>query len=195
MNINEIREYQSNFESSRRNLTSEFRSINKLRIKFTKDFSVKEISKLKIDKYVIGRGKPTFCHRIENELNAWGNIHNSPAIKFGVYYGIRDGSKDKDYQFAKRFGDDFSKAFLNVKLSILELIKSKNNLALLKENPISPMFKGKILSVYFPNEFLNIYSASHLNYFINNLGLVNESKSELDKQNGINGVRTHYLLI
>ena len=44
------------------------------------------------------------------------------------------------------------------------------------------MFKGKILSVYYPNDFLNIFSAKHLNYFINILGLDNESKSELDKQ-------------
>jgi len=183
MNIDELREYQSNFESTRRSLSTEFKSINKLRSKFKKDFSVNVIKQLKKDDYVIGKGKPTFCNRIENELNAWGNIHNSPAIKFGVYYGVRNGSVNKAYQFAIKHGENFNKAFSNVKLSILDLIKNKNHLELLKKNLISPMFKGKILSVYFPDKFLNIYSASHLNYFINNLGLVVESKSELDKQN------------
>ena len=44
------------------------------------------------------------------------------------------------------------------------------------------MFKGKILSVYYPNQFLNIYSAKHLNHFINILSLDNSSKQELHKQ-------------
>lgn len=44
------------------------------------------------------------------------------------------------------------------------------------------MFKGKILSVYYPDDFMNIFSAKHLNYFIDNLCIENSSRSELDKQ-------------
>lgn len=59
--------------------------------------------------------------------------------------------------------------------------QKNNDFEILKKNPISPMYKGKILSVYYPDDFLNIFSAKHLNYFINIFGLDNDSKSELDK--------------
>lgn len=170
-----------NFEKVRLNFKSEFDQINRLRIKFVKDYSINKISNFELEEYIIGKRNPTFCHRIENELNSWGDIHNSRAIKFGVYFGRR-GSEERKYQFAKKFGANLDLAFENVKESIIELIENPDNLELLKRNSISPMFKGKILSVYYPNLYLNIFSSSHLDYFINVLGIENYSNSELDKQ-------------
>ena len=184
MNTNEIREHQIDFEKIRTDLSSEFKELNKLREKFTKDYTVERIKLFKLDDYVIGKGNPSFCNRIENELNSWGNIHGSTAKKFGIYYGTDGDDKEKKYRIGKAiFGTSIDNALESVKSSIIELIKNKDNTSLLNNNSISPMFKGKILSVYYPKTFLNIFSASHLNYFINILGLENNSKSELDKQN------------
>lgn len=52
----------------------------------------------------------------------------------------------------------------------------------LKKNPISPMYKGKILSLYFPEKFLNTFSLTYLKYFLRELGLEYNLNNELDLQ-------------
>lgn len=183
MKITELRDYQIEFEKIRADFNSEFKEINGLRKKFTSDYSTSRIRTLTLDEYVTGKGGQTFCNQIENDLNEWGNIHGSFATKFGLYYGkFGKNSKSKYRIGRKEYGTDENVALKKILSAIIELIENKDDLAILKKNPISPMFKGKILSVYYPNEFLNIFSAKHLNYFINNLGLDNDSKLELDKQ-------------
>ena len=183
MKISELREYQVEFEKFRADISSEFKGLFKLVGKFKKDYPIETIRHLELDDYVTGKGAPSFCNRIENELNDWGNIHGSTAKKFGIYYGVDGDDKDKKYRIGKRaFGFSVEEAFTNVKSSVIELIENHTNSGVLKKNPISPMFKGKILSIYFPEEFLNIFSSTHLDYFINCLGLENNSSSEIDKQ-------------
>ncbi len=183
MNINELRELQIDFEKLKLEVKSEFKHINSVRKKFVKDYPLNKITLMTKDDFVIGKGNSSFCNRMENELNGWGNIHGSPAIKFGLYFGKLGEDKDRKYRIGKKsFGINENNALSNILNSIKELIENPDDIELLKSNPISPMFKGKILSVYHPDKFLNIFSASHLNYFINLLGLDNTSKSELDKQ-------------
>ena len=184
MNITELRELQTEFELIRKDINSEFKNIEALRKKFVKNYTVDKILNLKLDEYVVGKDdKSTFCNRIENELNQWGNIHGSNAKKFGLYFGVLGNDIERKYRIGKRrFGTDYNKALQEILNSIKELLENMDNTELIKRNPISPMFKGKILSVYFPNDFLNIFAASHLNYFINNLAINNNSKSEIDKQ-------------
>lgn len=183
MKIIELRDYQIEFEKIRADFNSGFKELNSLRKKFTSDYPTSRIRILTLDEYVTGKGGQTFCNRIENDLNEWGNIHGSFATKFGVYFGkFGKNSKSKYRIGRKEYGTDENVALKKILSAIIELIDNKDDLEILKKNPISPMFKGKILSVYYPNEFLNIFSAKHLNYFINNLGLDNYSKSELDKQ-------------
>jgi len=183
MKITELRDYQIEFEKIRADYNSGFKEINALRKKFTIDYPINEITKLTKDQYVIGKGDSTFCNRIENDLNDWGNIHGSPAIKFGLYFGKYGQDKTRKYRIGrKEYGTDENIALKKILFAIVELLENKNDFDILKKNPISPMYKGKILSVYYPNDFLNIFSAKHLNYFINVLGLDNDSKSELDKQ-------------
>ncbi len=183
MKKNELREFQVEFEKIRTDFSSEFKVINKLRKRFITDYPIKEIEKLTKDEYVTGKGNSTFCNRIENELNDWGNIHGSTAGKFGLYFGKYGDDKTRKYRIGrKEYGTDEDKALKKILSAIVELLENKDDFEILKKNPISAMFKGKILSVYYPNDFLNIFSEKHLNYFINFLGLDNDSKSELDKQ-------------
>lgn len=183
MKLAELREYQIEFEKVRADVKSDFEEINSLREKFVSDYPIDEIPNLTKDEYVVGKGDSTFCNRIENELKEWGDIHGSPAIKFGLYFGRYGDDKTRKYRIGRQeYGSDEDEALKNILSAIVTLLKNKDDIEILKECPISPMFKGKILSVYYPNQFLNIYSAKHLNYFINILGLDNDSRSELDKQ-------------
>ena len=100
-----------------------------------------------------------------------------------MYFGKYGQDKTRKYRIGrKEYGKDEDIALKKILSAIVELLENKDDFEILKKNPISPMYKGKILSVYYPNDFPNIFSAKHLNYFINNLGLDNDSKSELDKQ-------------
>jgi len=183
MQIKKLREYQVDFEKTRISFHSEHKELFKLRDRFIKDYTTKMISSLNLDDYVAGKGFVIFCNRIENELNDWGNIHGSFAKKFGIYYGVDGIDKVKKYRIGKvEFGTSIGIAFEKVKFFIVELIENENNFDILKKNLISPMFKGKILSIYHLDKFLNIFFATYLDYFINELGLENNSKSELDKQ-------------
>ena len=184
MQVSELREYQAEFEKYRTEISSKNKELFKLVKRFRKEFSPEKIKNLSLDEYITGKQNPsTFCNRIENELNNWGNIHGSTAKKFGIYFGVDGDDKDKKYRVGKlAFGTSTSDAFDKVKQSIIQLLESHNNIKVIKNNLISPMFKGKILSIYYPEDYLNIFSSSHLNYFINFLGIENTSKSEIDKQ-------------
>ncbi|MGU3377652.1 hypothetical protein [Chryseobacterium sp. M5A1_1a] len=107
MKITELRDYQTVFEKIKANYNSEFKEINRLRKKFTIDYPIDEIINLTKDEYVIGKGDSTFCNRIENDLNNWGNIHGSPAIKFGLYFGKYGKDKTRKYRIGrKEYGTD-----------------------------------------------------------------------------------------
>ena len=142
----------------------------KAREAFVEDFTLKRIAMMSLDEYVIGRGdKSSFCYRIERELGPLGHITGQPSNKFGVWYSKQNG----DYKAEPRFGDDISEAFGLVKDYIIELIEagSREDFDTIIKNPISAMFKGKILSTYFPETYLNIFSKAHLKHYLIALNL------------------------
>ncbi|MBP1614205.1 MAG: hypothetical protein H6Q13_1653 [Bacteroidetes bacterium] len=64
MNINELRQAQADYfveETIERR-----KDLHTIRARFTRDFSVKQITEMSIDDYIIGKNiKTTFCYRIE----------------------------------------------------------------------------------------------------------------------------------
>lgn len=99
MNLTELREYQSDFEVIRKDHDKEFKETDSLRKKFVKDFTVDRIKNLSLDEYVVGKGdSSSFCNRIENELNLWGNIHGNNARKFGLYFGAFGKDVERKYR-------------------------------------------------------------------------------------------------
>ena len=115
--MDKVREYQTTIEKYKETE----KRIEKLRLKFTNDYKIKQIIDLKLEEYVVGMGKKdTFCYRIETELDELGDIHGSPAIKFGVYFGIRGGDKKPKYHVSEsKYGKNPNKA--------LEIIKENKN--------------------------------------------------------------------
>ncbi len=165
-------------------------NMEKLRKSFVKDYPIKSIKSLALDEYVIGKGasNKSFCYRVEWELDQLGKIVGSPARKFGLWYGrVNKSDKTNEYRCVKKFGENYLAAFEAVKneISNLLLAGEVDDFSELRSNKISPMFKGKLLYIYYPQKFLPIYAESHLHYFLNKMNLVSDSVSELDMQKTI----------
>lgn len=158
-----------------------------MRKAFVTDYTIQNIINMTKDEYVVGLGrKDTFCYRLETELQELGDIHGATSYKFGMYYGKSGDDLEDKYRTAKsKFGEYPDEAFEKIKKQIVFLIVAgqKNDLSGIRECKIAPMFRGKILSTYFPDKYLPIFSKAHLEYFTIKIGLSNnESEDEIDKQ-------------
>jgi len=178
-----IKTFSTQIEESRQRE----KELEGLRKVFVEDYNIKNIIKMKKEDYVVGLGrKDTFCYRIENELQELGNIHGSSSSKFGIYYGKRGSDTEEKYRTAKtKFGEDPDEAFEKIKeeISLLIVAGKEENINYIRKSKIAPMFRGKILSTYFPNKYLPIFSEPHLDYFIAKLGLsIEEGEDDIDKQ-------------
>lgn len=127
-------------------------------------FPLKNITNITLDEYVIGRGTVSFCACVEAKTKAWANMQGATANKFGIYFGKTNSDSTMKYRFTKKFGANQKEAFGNVKEALLNLVKDGEllNFERIDNNPLSQMFKAKILSLYFPNEYINICSADHI---------------------------------
>ncbi len=161
----------------------------KLRKRFVKDYTTEKIARLSLDQYVIGRGREnkSFCYRIERELDRLGRISGSPAIKFGIYYGITKTDRNRKYRHSKIWGKTPKEAFRKIKQAIINLIIAgeRNDFEVIRNSKISPMFLGKILFVYNPEKYSMVYSKDHLLYFISELNLICKSKDNIDLQQSL----------
>lgn len=176
INTEQLRELQTDFEQKFAN-QSQYKRLEKLRRNFEKRFPRNKISQLKPDDYVQGkRNEKSFCYWVEWKLADLGNIQGTPAKKFGVYYS----KKKNSFQFTEEFKSNENPfgAVLNEIISLLDAAE-KDDIERVRSAKISPMFKGKLLFLYFPKKFLNIYSKGHIDYFLGQLRL-NEPGSKLD---------------
>ncbi|HEY5232339.1 MAG TPA: DUF3883 domain-containing protein [Verrucomicrobiae bacterium] len=177
INTEQLRELQAEFEPTRLANQSKYKKLEKLRRIFERCFPHNRISQLKLDNYVQGKGsKKSFCYWVEWKLADLGNIQRTPTKKFGVYYS----KKKNSFQFTKEFQNRENPfgAVLNEITSLLDAAE-KNDIARVQSAKISPMFKGKLLFLYFPKRFLNIYSERHIDHFLSQLRL-GEPESNLD---------------
>ena len=129
---------------------------------------------MKLDDYVIGHQSPTFCTHVEVKTRPWANIQGATANKFGIYFGKTKDDANKKYRFTAKFGSTAEEAFHAVKKALMALIQLGQapdlDFSAIDESPLSQMFKAKILSLYFPERFLNVCSADHLRLLASELG-------------------------
>jgi hypothetical protein len=155
-----LRAFEKNYDPDREARAEQSRG------EFLESFPIARLNRLKVDDYVIGLQRPTFCDRVEVKTRPWAVIQGSTAIKFGIYFGATKSDASKEYRFAKKFGDDSTTAFRAVRAALVALVRLGNDplidFAKIDANPLSQMFKAKILSLYFPNKFINACSAEHL---------------------------------
>lgn len=142
---------------------------------FIKAYPVTTLSKLSLDKYVIGHQNPaSFCYLVEAGSKAWANIQGATSRKFGVYFGKIKSDPTRKYRFAERFGRNENEAFAGVKEALLHLVAlgamDPTDFKAIDANPLSQMFKAKILSLYYPDRFLAVCSSEHLEMLGGTLG-------------------------
>ena len=168
MNYQELKEAKQSFRIY--TLEKEYQSLYKLRKDFVHRFTPEKIASMSIDEYVVGKqSKKSFCYILEHTLKGLGNFSGQYSTKFGVWYS----SEQQEYKFEPRLGEDYKQAFKEVCTQILNLLeagKIHDNDAIIK-NRLNSLLKGKILSVYYPDNYLNIFSREHLDYYLKALDL------------------------
>lgn len=151
-------------------LENERQVLYQARHKFVKKFSPKFIANMSIDDYVYGKGESTFCYKLERTLANLGSINTRFGYKkFGVWW-----SKDEcSYKFDPLFGKTYLEAFENVRKALLKLLEdgAAEDYKSISTCPIYSLVLGKILSVYYPEKYLNIFSSRHLNHYLISLDL------------------------
>jgi len=186
MNIHDLREAQARYENRMDEVLTSREDLYQLRISFSRYFNQNRIKNMSIDDYVAGVELPekgfNFCYGLERQLDGLGRIIGATAFKFGVYYGRTKSDDNYEYRFTQKFGNSYKEAFQNVKIAILQLLNSGQleDIEAIVKNPLSPMFKGKILCTYFPERYLNVFSYDHLNYFLTQLDLDTKKLIESD---------------
>jgi hypothetical protein len=161
--------FEAEYDASREDLALQSRGA------FLKAFPLKRLGDLTVDTYVIGLQSPTFCSYVEAKTRYWAAIQGSPAFKFGIYFGRTKSDPNKQYHWTRKFGNSAEGAFVAVKTALLNLVRegarSTPDFAILDKNPLSQMFKAKILSLYFPERFLAVCGKEHLEVIGGELGL------------------------
>jgi len=165
----ELRIRQTRFEPERQANQSRYRELEKLRKEFELKFPPSEIRLLRLDDYVEGKGsKNSFCYWVEWKTSELGRIQGSNASKFGVFFD----KKKQRYAFISRFeSEGAAVAFLREEISRLLEAGRANNLEAIRKLKLSPMFKGKILFLYYPQRYLNVFSEDHIDHFLREAGL------------------------
>ena len=165
------------------------KELEKLRLQFVKDYNIKTIMNMKLEEYVVGlQRKDTFCYRLETELKELGDMHGSTATKFGVYYGKKGANSEIKYRFTNKFGKNLEEAFDKVKeeIVLLYIAGEKSDYNAIINSKFGDLVRGKILSVFFPEKYIAIFSEEHLDHFMNCLSIpANPNYDIIDKQNAI----------
>lgn len=140
---------------------------------FLRSFPLSRIKNMSLDEYVIGKGTASFCAHVEAKTKAWASIQGATSIKFGIYFGKTWSDPKKQYRFAKKFGENKAEVFHAVKNELISLITAgqSKNFREIDNNRLSQMFKAKILSLYFPDLYLNICSSGHIEQLAQELGI------------------------
>jgi len=163
----ELNTFTQNFDT-----TYEDKAVS-TRGQFLRSYPLTQLKNITLDGYVIGKGTASFCACVEAKTKAWANMQGANANKFGIYFGKTKSDPTMQYRFTKKFGKSKKEAFDGVKEALLNLVKAGKSKSFneIDENPLSQMFKAKILSLYFPGLYLNVCSSEHLEHIALEMGI------------------------
>lgn len=147
----------------------------KIRNDFSTKFNLNKLMTMPINEFVIGKsqidenGKNAFCYVLETQMKKLGEMRGATVEKFGIWY-----SKDEeDYKYTNKYGNTVDEAYKNVIEAICKLIVAGNNddYESIDNSLIPPLFKGKILSTYYPDKYLPIFKNEDVDKFLNVLDI------------------------
>ena len=158
--MKDLAKFDAQYDSSHEDTALQTRGL------FLRKFPLHSLDKLTLDGYVVGHNEPSFCNLVESVTKAWANIQGATSFKFGIYYGKTKSDPTRKYRFTEKFGTNEKEAFVAVKAALLDLVAlgaaHSPNFAEIDANPLSQMFKAKILSLYYSDRFLAVCSSEHL---------------------------------
>lgn len=143
---------------------------NELRASFIRRFTWSVIKNMTLDEYVLGKGGcHTFCWWLDYGLASLGEISGrSFSNKWGIYYDKHTESYRCTEKWGSAYDGDFTPAFRDIKEAILAVLASgrDHDITAIAQNKLANIVKYKLLSVYYPYQYLNIFASNHLNYFL-----------------------------
>lgn len=138
-----------------------------LRRQFLERFPASGISELTLEQYSLGLEpkENSFCYWLEYKTEDLGNIQGGNAFKFLVYFD----RNERTYKFVNRYKTK-EEAFTSVKSGLVELLRLGAEGRFRECENVPPFttlnaFLGKVLNMYFPEQFLPIFSLDHLKDF------------------------------
>ena len=156
-------------------------NLEELRKDFIKRFSRQNLEKMTVDEYSLNKqdnalSKESFCYWVETKLRGLGSIKGATADKFGTYFG----ETKSDPTYKRRWTGWTNESFETIRAALIELYDAgeREDINTIKKSKISPMFKGKILSLYFPHRYLNIFAKEHLYHFLNKLSIPHSANDD-----------------
>ncbi|RYE43572.1 MAG: DUF3883 domain-containing protein [Hyphomicrobiales bacterium] len=158
---------------------------------FLKRFPLKSVSNMNLNDYVIGiNPRATFCYWAEPGTDKWARITGASAMKFGIYFGKTKNDPVKRYRYTKKFAGNLplegahSKVYKNVHEELVNLIDRgrARDFVAVDQNLLSPMFKAKVLSLYFKDLYLPICSEDILREVAQDIDFDSDSPSEIQHQ-------------
>jgi hypothetical protein len=166
----------------------------KSRSVFVSNFAPNTILDMNIDDYVFGKIDPntghtdqgTFCYQLEFRTDGFGGIRGTPANKFGIYCD----KETQNYLYNKDKHDSPELAFKAIRAEIHSILEAGKQISVDKdwsnfahilegEFDIQRHVRSKILSVYYPNEFLQMHSDKDGEHILKSLFRL--SKEQIDK--------------
>lgn len=179
MEVQELRDLQSKFQKRK----IDIKKLESTRNEFLKRFPADRLGEvLTLDTYVIGK-PDTFCKWLEQGTKELGRISIRSAADYGIYF---DNKKQMFYAKEGRSKKQVSRTeaqerFSEIRKQITDLLEFAKNEELEKIEQISVYrhVKEKILSLYFPEKFLSVFSENHINHFLEELGLLDAKTKNL----------------
>jgi hypothetical protein len=193
MEISQLRELQNHFEASRASTPDAqqlYKDSEDLTLQFQEKFSRDKLRSMTLEEYVEGhQSKDSFCYWLEHKTDPVGKLMpGGSGLGFNVYYSkkggayvIQEGSQGKIVS-----EEEANKRLEFIKAKLIELLKvaERNNFEeirrISKQLPLDQHTKGKILSLYFPDKYLSLFSNRHMDEYLNSFGLLDPKTKNLD---------------
>ncbi len=146
---------------------------------FVEKFTPEFILNMELEDYCIGRkdiderGQSSFCYLLERRMTKLGGMLGANASKFGIYF-----DRNEEYKPTKKYEKGGQDAFSSVKTEILKLLNSGYNHDLegIANNKIADVFKGKILSTYYPDIYMPVFDPAKIDGFLAGLHIEYDPK-------------------
>lgn len=143
---------------------------------FLSRFPIDSIKSLGLDEYAFVSSADgdshSFCTTMYSELEEIAHTGNAYTHMFGIYY-----KKGKELAlsttYSNNFGNDFDKAFEQIKSDIYELLDGveNDNYTVVEKSKLNSLFRYKLLAVYFPKKFLPICTKDMMESICKTMGV------------------------